>query len=139
MMEDFFKNIKDNPAYKTDMPPPGTVPEATPVSGVKDDNIILRNLEEDVRRTIAKLETNDIIDIDEINTKLNEISEQSEKTREAERAKEAAESRSNTEILIDKAMASFSVLTKPSSSDDDSQNDPYKESYDNDNVLAFLN
>lgn len=27
MMEDFFKNIKDNPAYKTDMPPPGTVPE----------------------------------------------------------------------------------------------------------------
>ncbi|XP_026727861.1 uncharacterized protein LOC113493982 isoform X2 [Trichoplusia ni] len=56
MMEDFFKNIKDNPAYKTDMPPPGTVPEASssPLKLLMEDNVIVSDLEEKVK--IAKQE-----------------------------------------------------------------------------------
>ncbi|CAH0578072.1 unnamed protein product [Chrysodeixis includens] len=49
-MEDFFKNIKDNPSMKTDGPPPGTMPEVTtsPLKLLMEDHDIVRNLEENV-------------------------------------------------------------------------------------------
>ncbi|CAH0401937.1 unnamed protein product [Chilo suppressalis] len=97
-MESFIKNIKKKLSVDN-------IVDMMKESKVIDDNSIK---EEDVRKTLQKIDPNSLMDVDELAAKLNEISEDISKATESTTVEKTA-----GKIIIEAAKSGLNALKKP--------------------------